>query len=79
MTECKPSNPPRHAYASQLEHLTTLARSPLREWQLYAWRRAKELERDASGLWLGLPADLQRAIGPGPSSESESPRQRKHP
>ena len=45
----------------QLEHLTTLAKSEFREWKLYAWDRAKELERE-SDLFKGLPKALEIAV-----------------
>lgn len=45
-------------YTNQLVHLARLSNSDLREWQLYAWGRAKELEADPSGLWLGITKDL---------------------
>lgn len=64
---CSPFN-------QQLEHLTTLAKSPLRQWQLYAWHRAQELEAEQSGLWSGIADAL---IGRVRALESESLRQQK--
>lgn len=61
-------------YTTQLEHLIRLASSDLRQWQLYAWGRAKELEADPSGLWPGITAALTVAInGPEKASASAPP------
>lgn len=58
-------------YTNQLNHLRRLSESDLREWQLYAWKRAKELEADPSGLWLGISAELVATrIGPDGSGVS---------
>lgn len=58
-------------YTKQLNHLIMLAKSPLRPWNLHAWERAGELERDPSGLWVGMRNALTEAMtGPGSSGES---------
>lgn len=41
-------------FQKQLDHLTRLATSEFRAWTLYAWQRAKELDADPSGLYLGM-------------------------
>jgi hypothetical protein len=51
-------------FTNQLEHLTRLAKAG-EAWKAYAWRRAKELEADPSGLWTGLCADLTLAMTQG--------------
>lgn len=62
------------AYTKQLTHLTALAKSDMREWQLYAWRRAKELEADPRGLWQGITRALTSEIN-GPAKAGESAHQ----
>lgn len=49
--------PPCTPFDRQLEHLTTLAKSG-EAWLPYVRRRAKDLEQDPSGLWLGLIAAI---------------------
>lgn len=47
-------------FAVQLAHLVMLAGSPgFRE---YAWHRAREMEDDESGLWLGMADALRREM-----------------
>jgi hypothetical protein len=67
-------------YQAQLDHLISLARLP--DWKAYAWRRAKELEADESGLFRGLPDSLTAAMSkPGPACAPVSADQTttKHP
>ena len=47
-------------YDKQLAHLTKLAQTP--GWKQYAWQRALELDRDSSGLWLGIAEALKQAM-----------------
>jgi len=48
---CNPS-----LYVETLNHLVWMARMPASK--DYAWRRAKELDADISGLWVGIKDDL---------------------
>ena len=61
-------------YRKQLDHLVHMAKSDLRAWQVYAWQRAKELEANPSGLWLGITTDLTQAIN-GQEKAGESVHQ----
>ena len=48
-------------------------------WKAYVWHRAKELEANDSGLWIGLADALKAAVltGRGEALESEvQPRMR---
>jgi len=57
-------------YKTQLQWLLTMAKLP--GWKAHAWRRAQELDADKSGLFMGISAELERAMtGQAPSSESE--------
>lgn len=67
-------------YQAQLDHLISLARLP--DWKAYAWKRAKELDADESGLFRGLPASLtaaMSALGPACAPESGDPTLTKSP
>ena len=44
-------------YDNQLAHLIKLAKTP--GWKQYAWQRALELDRDNTGLWLGIAEALR--------------------
>ena len=63
----------------QLEHLTMLAMSEFRSWQVHAWRQAKTLESDPSGLWMGLTKALEDTVaglgGAGASVRLKSTKQ----
>jgi hypothetical protein len=48
------SNP--SLYAETLSHLVWMAKMPAAKAQ--AWHRAKELDSDISGLWVGIKDDL---------------------
>ena len=43
-----------------MEWLIKLAKEP--GWKDYSWSRAKELEKDSSGLWYGIASDLKNAM-----------------
>lgn len=58
----------------QLQHLTMLAKSEYRGWQVYAWNRALELDADTSELWTGIASDLKQCMT-GPERVLESGRQ----
>ena len=47
-------------YDNQLAHLIKLAKTP--GWKQYAWQRALELDRDNTGLWLGIAEALKQAM-----------------
>jgi hypothetical protein len=47
-------------YQEQLDHLIKLAKTP--GWKHYAWHRAKELEKDRSGLFKWIAEDLRKAM-----------------
>lgn len=49
-------------FTKQLEHLTALATSEFRAWQVYAWQRAKDLEASKCGQWVGLPRALEQKV-----------------
>jgi hypothetical protein len=48
---CNPS-----LYAETLNHLVWMAKQPASK--SHAWHRAKELDSDISGLWVGIKDDL---------------------
>jgi hypothetical protein len=48
---CNPS-----LYAETLSHLVWMANQPAAK--AHAWHRAKELDADISGLWVGIKDDL---------------------
>ena len=48
---CNPS-----LYAETLNHLVWMAKQPASK--NHAWHRAKELDNDISGLWVGIKDDL---------------------
>jgi hypothetical protein len=48
---CNPS-----LYAETLNHLVWMAKQPASK--NHAWHRAKELDSDISGLWVGIKDDL---------------------
>ena len=48
---CNPS-----LYAETLNHLVWMANQPASK--SHAWNRAKELDNDISGLWVGIKDDL---------------------
>ena len=56
------------AYETQLAHLTKLAKTP--GFKQYAWHRALELDRDSSGLWLGIAEALKQAMLARKAAES---------
>ena len=64
-------------YQRHLEWLITMAKNPGFKGQ--AWHRAKELDADPSGMWLGIKDALVAAIGQERALESESPGQGKSP
>lgn len=43
-------------YEDTLKHLIWMAKMPAAKH--HAWYRAKELDQDASGLWVGIKDDL---------------------
>lgn len=57
-------------FQRQLQHLTTMARLP--GWKAYAWRRAQDLDAEASGLFAGMADALKAAMTGGPVEGSES-------
>ena len=62
------------AYDNQLAHLIQMASN--RSTKEYAWFRAKELERCATGMWAGIAQELkERMIAQQPASSNV---QRKH-
>ena len=66
-------------YRTQLEHLIELAKLP--GWKAYAWRMAKELDAEDSGLYHGMRRDLTAAfVGDGqactPVSADPTPTRR---
>lgn len=52
---CNPS-----LYAETLSHLVWMASQPAAK--AHAWHRAKELDADISGLWVGIKEDLIKQI-----------------
>ena len=61
-------------YDAQLNHLVVLAKTP--GFKQYAWSRAKELERCATGMWAGIAQELkERMLAQQPASSNV---QRKH-
>jgi hypothetical protein len=48
---CNPS-----LYVETLNHLVWMAKQPAAK--SHAWHRAKELDADISGLWVGIKDDL---------------------
>ena len=61
-------------YDNQLAHLIKLASNPATK--EYAWFRAKELERCATGMWAGIAQELkERMLAQQPASSNV---QRKH-
>jgi hypothetical protein len=48
---CNPS-----LYVETLNHLVWMAKQPAAK--SHAWHRAKELDSDISGLWVGIKDDL---------------------
>lgn len=59
-------------YADMLAHLIKMASIGIREWQKYAWSRAKELAADKSGLFAGIDQDLAQAMTGGQAKAGES-------
>ena len=57
-------------FERQLSHLSEMASRP--EWKAYAWRRAKELAADESGLWAGIDKALTQRMTGGQASAGES-------
>jgi hypothetical protein len=55
-------------YDNQLAHLIKLAKTP--GWKQYAWQRALELDRDNTGLWLGIAEALKQAMLASKAAES---------
>lgn len=47
-------------YETQLAHLIKLASN--KGTKEYAWKRALELERCATGMWAGISEDLKQAM-----------------
>jgi hypothetical protein len=45
---------------TQLEWLITMSKQEA--FKAYAWHRAQELDKDASGLFTGIAKDLERAM-----------------
>lgn len=62
-------------YQQQLDWLVTMAQVP--GFKAHAWRRAKELEADPTGLWPGITVALTEAIGRARASECASPMPQK--
>ncbi len=67
-------------YDRQLQHLVSLASIDIQQCKAYAWRRAKELAADESGLWAGMDAALRAAMtGPAEASGCAAPGSTKRP
>lgn len=47
-------------YKTHLDHLIHLASQPGAK--AYAWARAKELDKEPTGQWLGIAKDLEKAM-----------------
>ena len=61
-------------YETQLAHLIKLASN--KGTKEYAWKRALELERCATGMWAGIAQELkERMLAQQPASSNS---QRKH-
>ena len=61
-------------YDNQLAHLIQMAGNPATK--EYAWKRALELERCATGMWAGIAQELkERMLAQQPASSNV---QRKH-
>ena len=61
-------------YDNQLAHLIQMASNPATK--EYAWHRALELERCATGMWAGIAQELkERMLAQQPASSNV---QRKH-
>lgn len=58
-------------YSQHLAWLLTMARNP--GFKAHAWHRAKELEADPSGLWLGITQALTQGMkDAGPATQAAS-------
>lgn len=55
-------------YDNQLAHLIQMASN--KGTKEYAWHRALELERCATGMWQGIAADLKQAMLARKAAES---------
>lgn len=59
-------------YDAQLNHLVVLAKTP--GFKEYAWRRALELERCATGMWAGIAQELKERMLAQQTASSNVPR-----
>jgi len=60
-------------YAKTLAHLVWMAQMPGAKAE--AWRYARELDSDETGLWAGIAEDLKRRMtGPVKPAESVRPK-----
>jgi len=67
-------------YDRQLQHLVRLASIDIQQCKAYAWRRAKELAADESGLWAGMDEALRAAMtGPDEVSGCVAPESMRRP
>lgn len=57
-------------FQRQLQHLISMAKLP--GWKAYAWRRAQDLDAEASGLFAGMADALKAAMTGGQGEGSES-------
>lgn len=65
--ESSTQHPLSGVYDQQLQHLVRLAKQP--GWKAYAWQRAKDLDREETGLFRGIAEDLKAAMaGQKPST-----------
>lgn len=65
-TPCSPSQKPfssQETYLTNLNHLVWMAKIPGAK--IYAWGRAKELDKDPSGLFTGIAQDLVKEMKNG--------------
>ena len=58
------------AYQRQLDHLIAMAK--VEGFKAHAWHRAKELDKDQSGLWTGIADALKAAMLAGQEKASAS-------
>ena len=61
-------------YDAQLNHLVVLAKTP--GFKEYAWRRALELERCATGMWKGIAQELKEHMLAQRPASLPAPRKR---
>ena len=58
-------------FQKQLDHLTRVSSMEFRACKVYAWQRAKVLDADPSGLFLGMAAALEQAVKTGQAAPME--------